>query len=59
MNERPALALTSERVFELMASVIHTAQDWPELVDPLRLVQVAQALAGLVAAPGDGAGRGA
>lgn len=58
LNQRPALALTSERVFELMASVIHTAEDRPELVDPARLARAAQALSGLVTRLGDGRGLG-
>jgi aminopeptidase YwaD len=44
MNGRPALALTSELVGELMAEFIHTEKDVPELVDPGKLVKAAIAL---------------
>jgi aminopeptidase YwaD len=44
MNQRPALALTSEFVVELMTEVIHTAQDHPGVVDPARLAATALAL---------------
>jgi aminopeptidase YwaD len=48
MNHRPAVAITSELVGELMAEIIHTPQDRPEIVDPARLVTVAHALRELV-----------
>jgi aminopeptidase YwaD len=44
LHQRPALALTSERVFEIMSTIVHTPADLPELVDPDRLTQVAVAL---------------
>lgn len=44
INQRPALALTSELVVELMTDVIHTAQDNISIVDPGRLAAVAVAL---------------
>lgn len=43
MHERPALALTSERLDDLMA-IVHTPQDTPDLLIPERLVAVAAAL---------------
>lgn len=44
----PAVALTAERMPELMRTVTHTAADTPDLVDPHQLVHVAQALDALV-----------
>jgi aminopeptidase YwaD len=48
MNQRPALALTSQRVAELMTEIVHTSKDKPEVVEPSRLAQAAQALHDLV-----------
>lgn len=48
MNQRPALALTSEQVMELMTTVIHTEHDLPSLVDPARLVEAAAALRAVI-----------
>ncbi len=45
---KAALAMTSERMSELMATVTHTARDVPEIVDCARLVEVAQALRTLI-----------
>jgi aminopeptidase YwaD len=47
-NERSALALTSERVSELMSEFVHTPADRPEIVDPARLVGAALALRDLL-----------
>lgn len=44
LNQRPALAITSTEVQELMTTVVHTAHDTPELVDPAQLAAVACAL---------------
>jgi aminopeptidase YwaD len=44
MNQRPALALTSEMIGEMMTEVVHTASDTPERVNPARLVEASQAL---------------
>ena len=44
MNQRPALALTSELVMELMAEITHTPKDVPETVEPAKLVTVAHSL---------------
>jgi aminopeptidase YwaD len=44
MNQRPALAITSERVMELETNIVHTAKDRLEIVDPARLAEVALAL---------------
>ena len=44
MQQRPALALTSELVAELMAEITHTPKDMPETVEPAKLVKVALAL---------------
>lgn len=46
-HQRPALAITSERFVQLLAEVIHTDRDQPELVDPDKLVRIAQGLRGL------------
>jgi aminopeptidase YwaD len=44
LNQRPALAVTSERVLELMSQFVHTPRDSPEIVDCGRLVTIASAL---------------
>jgi aminopeptidase YwaD len=44
MNQRPALAITSELLAELMAEITHTPKDRPEFVDAAKLVKVALAL---------------
>jgi aminopeptidase YwaD len=44
MNQRPALAITSELLAELMADYTHTPRDRPEIVDTGKLVMVASAL---------------
>jgi aminopeptidase YwaD len=41
---RPALALTSERAMELLATIIHTERDTVDKVDSTRLVEAAHAL---------------
>jgi len=46
----PAIALTAERMPELMRTVTHTAADTPDLVDAAKLVEVAEAIAALVRA---------
>lgn len=48
MNGRPALALTSAEAFKLLATVIHTSSDTPDLVDPVKLVETAEALRDVV-----------
>ena len=48
INQVPALALTSELVMELMNGITHTPKDKPEMVDPAKLVVVAQALRDLL-----------
>jgi aminopeptidase YwaD len=48
INQVPALALTSEELAELMAEVTHTPRDTPEIVDPVKLVEVALALYNLL-----------
>jgi aminopeptidase YwaD len=48
LHERPALAFTSERVVEMMAQIVHTAADRPELVRVEKLVEAAEALRALV-----------
>jgi aminopeptidase YwaD len=44
MHGRPALALTSEYLTELMTEITHTEHDRLEIVEPARLAIVAQAL---------------
>ncbi|MEI6509905.1 MAG: M28 family peptidase [bacterium] len=48
MKQRPALAITSELLGELMANITHTPNDRPELIDPHRLAAVAIALQDLL-----------
>ena len=47
MCERPTVAITSEKAMGLMASIIHTGKDQPELVDCRKLAFIAQGLASL------------
>ncbi len=44
MNQRPALALTSERFAELWTEIAHTPKDTPEIVDFSKLIETARAL---------------
>jgi aminopeptidase YwaD len=44
MNQRPALAITSERFVEILSEIAHTARDKPEIVDTVKLVGIALAL---------------
>ncbi len=48
MNGVPALAVTSEHAHELVATVVHTSHDTPELVDTAKLVRLARTLRELV-----------
>jgi aminopeptidase YwaD len=48
LNEVPALAFTSEKAMENLATITHTPQDLPELVDYSKLVGIAQALSQLL-----------
>ena len=45
---RPAIAFTAERMRELMRKVTHTPADTPRIVDPRKLVEVAEALQAFV-----------
>ncbi len=47
-NQVPAMALTSSHITELMANITHTAKDLPDLVDPIQLVRISQALRGVI-----------
>jgi aminopeptidase YwaD len=40
----PAMAITSEHFMELSAQVTHTEKDQPNLLDPIKLVEIGQAL---------------
>ena len=44
MNQRPALALTSERVYEIMSEFVHTEKDIPSIIDPDKVARTALAL---------------
>ncbi len=44
----PALAFTSDRIAELMATVTHTSRDTPDLIDPRKLVELARALSSFI-----------
>lgn len=48
MNQVPALAITSEKLTELMAEITHTPKDRPEIVDTGKLAMVAVALRDLL-----------
>ena len=41
---RPAIAITSSEMAELMRTITHTERDTPEIIDPARLIEVARAL---------------
>lgn len=47
-NKKPAIAFTSEKVAELMATITHSPKDTPDIVDCGKLVELAQALHDLV-----------
>lgn len=44
MNQRPALAFTSEHFTELWTEIAHTSKDTPDIVDTTKLIEVAFAL---------------
>ena len=48
MNQRPALAITSEKFMHLSTYITHTTRDAPALVDTSRLVAIAQGLRNLL-----------
>jgi aminopeptidase YwaD len=48
MNERPALALTTDRLGEVMAEITHSPKDTIEMVDPSKPALVAEALRELI-----------
>jgi ribosomal protein S2 len=48
MNGRPALALTSELVAEIMCEYVHTERDTPEIIDLEKVAAAAQALYQLI-----------
>lgn len=48
MNQRPALAITSEKFIHLLTQIAHTSKDSPEIVDSTKIVHVAVALRDLV-----------
>jgi aminopeptidase YwaD len=47
-NQKPSIAFTSEKVTELMATITHSPQDTPDIVDCGKLVELAHALHDLV-----------
>ena len=48
MNNRPALAITSEKFMHLSTYITHTEKDIPGLVDTSRLAEIALALRNLL-----------
>jgi aminopeptidase YwaD len=50
MHNRPCLALTSEHLSEIMADVIHTPKDRPEILEPERLAVTARAVRDVIRA---------
>ena len=48
MNDRPALAMTTDRLAEVMAEITHSPRDTVDMVDPAKPVVVAQALHDLI-----------
>ncbi len=49
-SQKPTIAVTSDKVAELMATITHSPKDTPEIVDCKKLVELACALEGLVTA---------
>jgi aminopeptidase YwaD len=47
-NGVPAMAITEESFMELLAEITHTEKDTPEIVDSLKLIENAVALADIV-----------
>lgn len=47
-NGVPAMAITEESVVELMAEITHTEKDTPEIIDPKKLIENAEALAEII-----------
>jgi len=47
-NKKPAIAFTSEKIPELMATITHSPKDTPDIVDCGKLVELAHALHDLV-----------
>ena len=47
-NKKPAIAFTSEKVVELMATVTHSRKDTPDIIDCGKLVELAHSLYSLV-----------
>ena len=41
---KPAIAMTSEKMPELMATITHTTKDTPDMVDCEKIVETANAL---------------
>jgi aminopeptidase YwaD len=52
-NKKPAIAFTSEKVSELMATITHSPKDTPDIVDCGKLVELAHALHDLVTSFGN------
>ena len=48
MNGRPAIALTSELIYELMTEYVHTEKDRPEIIDPEKVAKTALRLHELI-----------
>ncbi len=48
INQRPALAMTSQEFSTLLTEIAHTPKDSPEIVDPSKLVHAALALRDLL-----------
>jgi aminopeptidase YwaD len=48
MNQRPALAITSEKFMHLSTYITHTPKDAPSLVDVSKIVEIAVALRNLL-----------
>jgi hypothetical protein len=47
-NKVPAMAITSNNLFEILTEIAHTPKDIPEIVDISKLTDVAEALQDLV-----------
>ena len=47
-NDIPAMAITEESFAELLAEITHTEKDTPDIVNPLKLIENAEALAAII-----------
>ena len=47
-NNRPAVALTSDNLGELLSEIVHTEKDKPEIIECSKLAEIAESLYDLI-----------